>query len=56
MQNKIKIKTHTGALPILLLHSNAGWKREREPLKVRMGFNTQRLYVYIYQSSPSSYS
>lgn len=40
-----KLKTHTGALPTLLVHSNTGWKRERELLKVRMGFNTYRLYL-----------
>lgn len=42
-----KKKTHTGAHPILLVHSNTGWKREREQLNVRMGFNTYRLCIYI---------
>lgn len=50
-RHKKNKKTHTGALSILLVDSNTGWKRERELLKVRVGFNTYRLYLN--QPSPS---
>lgn len=59
-KNKKKLKTNAEKTPTpssnIIGNSNKGLKRETEPLKVRMGFSTVRLYISPPFSSPLSLS